>query len=80
MTTTIEAPIKDVPIIEKLLKDNYTTQQVAFAVGRRPIHWSRIRHRFIAKYNLRVIKIGRSYYYKKEDVDRMVEDLLKNGD
>lgn len=68
------------PIIDKLLKDNYTTEQVAGAVGREVGHWSRIRHRYVAKYNLRVIKIGRRHYYQKGPVDAMVTQILQDGD
>lgn len=67
-------------IIDRLIQDNYTTEQVAQAVGRTPQHWCRIRHRFITKFNLKCVKLGRRFYYHKPEVDRMVGQLLTNGD
>jgi hypothetical protein len=67
-------------INERLLEENYTTEQIALAVGRMPEQWSRIRHRYIAKYDLKVIRVGRRNYYNKETVDNMIEELLENGD
>lgn len=67
-------------VLDKLLNDYYTTEQVARAVGREVEHWSRIRYKYIANYGLHVIKVGRRYLYSKETVKKMIDDLLKNGD
>jgi hypothetical protein len=67
-------------IIHRLSNEYYTTEQVAAAVGRKTEHWCRIRHRYIAKYNLPVVKVGRRLYYKKEAVHKMIDELLKTGD
>jgi len=67
-------------ILDRLLAENYTTEQVANALGRTPEHWCRIRHHYIAKYKLKMVKIGRRHYYNKKTVDAMVEELLKNGE
>lgn len=66
--------------INRLLTDNYTTEQVAQAVGRSVQHWCRIRHKFIVKHKLPVVKLGRRHYYQKEAVDRMIDQLLQNGE
>lgn len=67
-------------MIEKLKSDYYTTEQVAEALGRCPVHWCRIRQHYIANYNLHVIRIGRSIYYEKAPVDKMIKTLLQEGD
>ena len=67
-------------MLDKLSTEYYTTEQVAQAVGRKTEQWLRIRFKYVAKYNLAVIKIGRRYYYSKETVDPMIEALLCNGD
>ena len=67
-------------LIEKLASDHYTTFQVARAIGRTAEHWCRIRHRYIVKYNLKVVQIGRKYWYQKEPVDKMIEKILTDGD
>jgi hypothetical protein len=66
--------------LDKISNDYYTTEQVAQAVGRKPEHWCRLRHRYGAKYDLIVVKVGRRKYYKKEPVNKMVEELFKTGD
>ena len=66
--------------LDKLLNDHYTTEQVAQAVGRKPEHWCRLRHKYAAKFGLEVVKLGRRHYYKKEPVNKMIDELLKNGD
>lgn len=67
-------------ILDRLVRENYTTEEVAQAVGRTAEHWCRIRYKFIARYKLVVVKVGRRYYYKKKQVDQMIDDLLKNGE
>lgn len=67
-------------MIDRLLAENYTTEQVAQAVGRKPQHWCRIRHKFLTKFNLKCVKLGRRYYYNKVAVDKMIGQLLTNGD
>ena len=67
-------------ILDKLLNDYYTTEQVAQAVGRKTEHWCRIRPKYVAKYNLKVIRVGRRHYYQKEPVNEMIKELLQNGD
>jgi hypothetical protein len=67
-------------ILDRLSTEHYTTEEVAQAVGRKAEHWCRIRHKYIAKYGLQFVKVGRRYYYKKESINRMIETLLKDGD
>lgn len=63
------------------LSDNlYTTKQVAAAIGRKPGYWSRIKEKYIAKYNLEMVRLGYRCYYKKGPIDAMLKDLLENGD
>jgi hypothetical protein len=67
-------------LLNRLYSDYYTTEEVAKAVGRNPEQWCRIRHNYIQRYKLHVIKVGRNIYYEKKQINRMIEDLLKNGD
>jgi predicted urease superfamily metal-dependent hydrolase len=67
-------------VLDRLQSDYYTTEQVAAAVGRKPEHWCRIRHRYIAKYGLQAIRVGRRHYYSKKSVKKMMDDLLAQGD
>lgn len=70
----------NIQIIDKLSIEYYTNEQVAFAVGRKPEYWRRIRSKYIVKYNLHVIKVGRRLFYLKTSVDAMIRDMLENGD
>ena len=72
--------MSDTAILDKLLNEHYTTEQVAQAVGRTAEHWCRIRHGYIAKYGLLFVKVGRRLYYKKEPVNQMIERLVREGD
>lgn len=67
-------------ILDSLENDYYTTDQVAQAVGRKPQHWCRIRHKYITKYTLKVVRVGRKLYYEKKSVNAMIEKLLQDGD
>jgi hypothetical protein len=66
--------------LDKLYTEHYTTEQVAQAVGRTAEHWCRIRHRYIAKYGLQVVKVGRRYYYKRQPVNSMIDQLVEEGE
>jgi hypothetical protein len=67
-------------MLDRLHSEYYTTEQVAQAVCRETDYWCRIRNRYVAQYNLVVIRVGRRFYYRKDTVDQMIEDILKNGD
>lgn len=71
---------KDNEMLDRLSNDNYTTAEVSQAVGRKKEHWCRIRHKYITKYKLQVVKVGRKHYYKKDLVNKMIEQLLQDGD
>ncbi len=64
----------------RLLDENYTTEEVATAIGRKAVHWCRIRHKFIAKYELKAVKVGRRFYYEKTRVNKMIEQILATGE
>jgi hypothetical protein len=67
-------------LLNRLHTDYYTTEEVAKAVGRNPEQWCRIRHNYITRFKLHVIKVGRNLFYEKHSANRMIEELLKNGD
>lgn len=73
------APTKDAAL-ETFSEFFYTTQEVAAMTGRTENSWCRVQPKYIAKYDLESVWIGRRKFYKKPPVDAMYRDLIKHGD